>query len=598
MMSNQQLAEPGSRMEKLRKPVVVFILLISILQAVVFIWIRKPQSMKLMAFGLSLAGVVSSFVFIFKRRRNVIAILSVIYVLQLCLFTYWLSLKDFLAAPRLLILAIVLIHFVIILLAFLWLLKIEPVKSLLFSVSLILTIFSWEAYLQIMLPAFGVEWVGNIETHPVLETYYHPDSTLKTYFPGNRRGYFEVEPPEEAKWWLRVAGQNQAILKFSAPDTVKIEIAKAESRMPYDIQLNMPFLKVKSGGQYAVRLRARSEKSRRIFVGTARAHDPWNNLGLYDALDLSEQWQQFQQNFVATSDDLNARILFDVGADNGSVEISDVVLVVLPADRSIQPDLSKRKYMIHYETNDLGCRDRNYAIPKAAEKTRILLLGDSYTLGVGVRYKDTFDEKLETMLNSAVSPSERQFEVINCGVSGYGTKEERLFYELFGKQYHPDVVLLVMVYNDDLSFSEEVNRGYMNLNSSLLEYLFHPFADYMAIQRTPHREFQGCLQEVLRLNHQLQLDGSRLCLVIFRDNNDFSGKSVLGDTWNRLTKTMVSGVKQYRIPVLDLGPSLYKNHSVHELQVDRYADLHPNEIAHQIAAEEIQKMLINQHIIQ
>ena len=28
------------------------------------------------------------------------------------------------------------------------------------------------------------------------------------------------------------------------------------------------------------------------------------------------------------------------------------------------------------------------------------------------------------------------YEVVNCGVSGYGTREERIFYEVFGRSTH------------------------------------------------------------------------------------------------------------------------------------------------------------------
>jgi hypothetical protein len=83
---------------------------------------------------------------------------------------------------------------------------------------------------------------------------------------------------------------------------------------------------------------------------------------------------------------------------------------------------------------------------------------------VGVREEDTFSTKLENLLNKngEETNSGITYDVMNCGVSGFGTREERLFYETFGQRYRPDVVLLTMVWNDDLSFQDEVRRNYVN----------------------------------------------------------------------------------------------------------------------------------------
>jgi hypothetical protein len=75
-----------------------------------------------------------------------------------------------------------------------------------------------------------------------------------------------------------------------------------------------------------VEFRARADRSRRIGVGFARAHEPWTSLGLYLKLNLTPEWQTFHQEFLASADDDKARIHFDLGGRNIGVELTSVTL--------------------------------------------------------------------------------------------------------------------------------------------------------------------------------------------------------------------------------------------------------------------------------
>ena len=70
--------------------------------------------------------------------------------------------------------------------------------------------------------------------------------------------------------------------------------------------------------------------------------------------------------------------------------------------------------------NSKGLRDREYAYERAADVGRILVLGDSYAWGYGVADDEVFTEVLEAKL----AADERRWEVINTGVSGWGTDQE------------------------------------------------------------------------------------------------------------------------------------------------------------------------------
>jgi lysophospholipase L1-like esterase len=94
----------------------------------------------------------------------------------------------------------------------------------------------------------------------------------------------------------------------------------------------------------------------------------------------------------------------------------------------------------------LGLRDRRTDYEKAPGTFRVLLLGDSFLEGIQVQQADGVAERLEALLNEA---GLGRVEVINAGVTAYGTGQEVLFYEQDVRRYRPDlVVLLCYVAND------------------------------------------------------------------------------------------------------------------------------------------------------
>ncbi|MFT5441610.1 MAG: lysophospholipase L1-like esterase [Myxococcota bacterium] len=95
--------------------------------------------------------------------------------------------------------------------------------------------------------------------------------------------------------------------------------------------------------------------------------------------------------------------------------------------------------------NAKGLRGRDRPYAKPVDTRRILVLGDSYTWGFDVGDDEVFTEVLEDRL--AEEP--RKTEVINTGVSGWGTDQEYLFFIEEGVRYQPDVVVLAFyVLND------------------------------------------------------------------------------------------------------------------------------------------------------
>jgi len=100
-------------------------------------------------------------------------------------------------------------------------------------------------------------------------------------------------------------------------------------------------------------------------------------------------------------------------------------------------------------TGPMGFRDSDVSTVKKPNEFRILLLGDSYTFGYGVDGGSTFAKILERNLNSMLDTSKR-FLVINAGVTGYGTAQEMLQYEIVGSKLNPDLVLLGFFVGNDV----------------------------------------------------------------------------------------------------------------------------------------------------
>jgi lysophospholipase L1-like esterase len=89
--------------------------------------------------------------------------------------------------------------------------------------------------------------------------------------------------------------------------------------------------------------------------------------------------------------------------------------------------------------NQEGLRDREHAYAQPNDVKRILVIGDSFAWGYGVEESDRFSQRLEASLN---------VEVINAGVSGYGTDQELLWLRNEGVKYDFDLVILQMSGND------------------------------------------------------------------------------------------------------------------------------------------------------
>jgi lysophospholipase L1-like esterase len=99
---------------------------------------------------------------------------------------------------------------------------------------------------------------------------------------------------------------------------------------------------------------------------------------------------------------------------------------------------------VDFRTNSRGLRDREFSYDKPPGRLRVLMLGDSLTVGWGVRMEDTFSKRIEaTLRNRGLD-----VEVINTGVGNYDTIQEVAYFLSEGIKYQPDIVVLNYFIND------------------------------------------------------------------------------------------------------------------------------------------------------
>lgn len=98
--------------------------------------------------------------------------------------------------------------------------------------------------------------------------------------------------------------------------------------------------------------------------------------------------------------------------------------------------------------NSAGMRDREHTLEKQPGTFRILLLGDSFMEALQV----PADSMLATLMERDLTrETGHPVEVINAGVSGWGTGDELRYLTRYGLAYHPDLVVVAMTLHNDIS---------------------------------------------------------------------------------------------------------------------------------------------------
>ena len=105
------------------------------------------------------------------------------------------------------------------------------------------------------------------------------------------------------------------------------------------------------------------------------------------------------------------------------------------------------------DTNSHGFRGGEWDL--SPERRNIVVLGDSFAFGWGVRFEDTVGKRVERELQK-IDP---RFQVINLAQSGYSVKEVVRSFEIFKDTLKPEAVVYIFCPNDTESMTSEDAKG-------------------------------------------------------------------------------------------------------------------------------------------
>jgi lysophospholipase L1-like esterase len=271
--------------------------------------------------------------------------------------------------------------------------------------------------------------------------------------------------------------------------------------------------------------------------------------------------------------------------------------------------LRRTPFAVESRYNSLRFRDGELG-PKTPGVRRVMVLGDSFTEGQGVKDPDTYVRVLERRLNAGGGPA--RFEVRNCGRRG---ADFPLLFEIFDLilRFEPDVVVYGMVLNDaDQSAEFHARQRYVNdlildrgrttdghplpemgrLDSRLLGFVRERLETrrttlettrwYLDMYGQPNHEGWARTQGYLRdMNRRMRERGGHLLVASWPLIVNMEGEDPLAEATETVSRFCLAA----GIPWHDLRPAL-RGHPTSSLWVHP-VDMHPNELAHRLAAESL-----------
>jgi hypothetical protein len=131
--------------------------------------------------------------------------------------------------------------------------------------------------------------------------------------------------------------------------------------------------------------------------------------------------------------------------------------------------------------NDAGFRDRDHALDKPDDVLRVAVLGDEHSEAMQVELQDTWWSLLGQRLEGCSVAGGKRVEVLNFGITSYGTAQELVMLETAAMRYQPDLVLLQFsagndVQNNSFALAHEMERPFYRLDAKGVPRIDESFA--------------------------------------------------------------------------------------------------------------------------
>ncbi len=124
---------------------------------------------------------------------------------------------------------------------------------------------------------------------------------------------------------------------------------------------------------------------------------------------------------------------------------------------------------VNIKINKFGIRDNFTPRPKRNNEYRILVLGNSITMGWGVPYDSVFTTTLEKDLNHNFK--HLRYEVINSGIGNYNTVMESIYLNNILSKVDPNEIILHFYINDIEGISKH-KSSFLIKHSYLFAYMY------------------------------------------------------------------------------------------------------------------------------
>jgi len=158
--------------------------------------------------------------------------------------------------------------------------------------------------------------------------------------------------------------------------------------------------------------------------------------------------------------------------------------------------------------NSAGLRDREHDLEKPPGTIRIAVLGDSYAAALQVAMENAFWSVMERELEKCKALQGRKIEVINFGVSSYGTGLEWITLQKRAWKYDPDIVLLAFLTGND------IRNNTFALEQSPVRYYFSLRGDSLVLEPPRSNPTSGVRQLLGVTLHDFLLDHSRIVQIV------------------------------------------------------------------------------------
>jgi HEAT repeat protein/lysophospholipase L1-like esterase len=212
--------------------------------------------------------------------------------------------------------------------------------------------------------------------------------------------------------------------------------------------------------------------------------------------------------------------------------------------------------------NTEGLRDREHTVEKRPSAWRVACLGDSVTLGWGIRPEQAWPQVLEELAEA----DGRDLDVMNVALGGWATRQELIAYRKIARRYRPDQVLVGVCLNDVAEMQNNLARppqvlAALHRSSALVRWLVgareREIGAVEELFRSPdapnvRRGYERMFADLRALRDEVRADGARFGILVF----PFRFQAAAGAPPPLAQATIAEFCKRERIPLLDPLPAV------------------------------------------